>query len=59
MKNRAAIPALAALIKDESTDGDTRWTAVESLGRIVRKRFLAQPEPVAAAVTWLNRHPRG
>jgi hypothetical protein len=44
--------------QDESTDGDTRWTAVESLGRIVQKRFLAQPEPVAAAVTWLKRHPR-
>jgi hypothetical protein len=58
MRNRGAIPALAALIEDESTDGDTRWTAVESLGRIVQKRFLAQPEPVAAAVTWLKRHPR-
>ena len=56
MKNRAAIPALAALIENENTDGDTQWTAVESLGRIVRKRFLARPEPVAAAVEWLKQH---
>jgi hypothetical protein len=56
MKSPAAIPALAALIQDESTDGDTRWMAVESLGRIVRKRFLAQPQPVSAALEWLRQH---
>jgi hypothetical protein len=57
MKNRAAIPALAALIENENTDGDTRWTAVESLGRIVRKRFLAQPQPISAALEWLKTRP--
>jgi len=58
MKSPAAIPALAALIQDESTDGDTRWMAVESLGRIVRKRFLAQPQPVSAALEWLRQASR-
>ena len=53
LRNRAAIPALAALIEDEDADGDTRWTAVESLGRIVRRRFLDKPDPVAAARDWI------
>lgn len=39
LKNRAAIPALAGLIRSKDTDGDTRRCAVESLGKIVRKRF--------------------
>jgi HEAT repeat protein len=53
LRNRAAIPALAALIEDEDADGDTRWTAVESLGRIVRRRFLDKPDPVAGARDWI------
>jgi HEAT repeat protein len=55
-KNRIAIPVLADLIRNEATDSDTRWTAVESLGRIVRRRFLDQPEPVTAALEWLDKH---
>jgi HEAT repeat protein len=54
LRNRAAIPALAALIEEEDVDADTRWTAVESLGRIVRRRFLAKPDPVAAAQDWIT-----
>ena len=53
LRNRAAIPALATLIEDEDVDGDTRWTAVESLGRIVRRRFLGKHDPVAAAKDWI------
>ena len=53
LRNRDAIPALAALIDDEDIDGDTRWTAVESLGWIVRRRFLDRPDPVAAARDWI------
>ena len=53
LRNRAAIPALAAVIDDEEADGDTRWTAVESLGRIIRRRFLDKPDPVAAARAWI------
>jgi HEAT repeat protein len=58
-KNRAAIPILADLIRDDATDGDTRWTAVGSLGRIVRRRFLDQAQPVQAALEWLNKHENG
>ena len=39
LRNRRALPALAALVEDEDGDGDTRWTAVESLGHIARRRF--------------------
>lgn len=53
MGNRRAIPALAALIRDEDADGDTRWTAIESLGRIVRKSFLRREDPMQAARDWL------
>ena len=54
LRNRLALPALVALVEDEATDGDTRWTAVESLGKVVRRRFLAQPDPVAAARDWIT-----
>jgi hypothetical protein len=55
-RNPIAIPVLADLIRNEATNIDTCWTAVESLGRIVRRRFLDQPEPVAAALQWLGKH---
>jgi hypothetical protein len=57
LKARQAIPVLAAIIRDPSQDGDTRWTAVESLGLIVRRRFLDQKEPLQAAIAWLAKHP--
>ncbi|MEH1055987.1 HEAT repeat domain-containing protein [Micromonospora sp. CPCC 206171] len=56
LKNRAAVPALAALIRSDNTDGDTRDCAVESLGKIVRRRFHKQDDPVAAATAWLDKH---
>lgn len=55
--SRKAIPVLASIIRDAMADGDTRWTAVESLGMIVRKRFLQQERPLQAAIAWLDRHP--
>ncbi len=55
-KNRVAIPVLADLIRNDTTDNDTRWTAVESLARIVRRRFLNQAQPVQAALEWLAKH---
>jgi hypothetical protein len=59
LKSRVAIPVLADVIRNEATDGDTRWTAVESLGRIVHRRFLNQAQPVQAALEWLDKHYRG
>ena len=56
MKNRSAIPTLAKFIRDENTDEDTRWTAVESLGRIVHRQFLRQKEPIQVAIAWLDKH---
>ena len=55
LRNRAAVPDLAAIIVDESQDGDTRWTAVEALGKVVRRRFLAQPYPLGAALEWIGK----
>ncbi|HMF13251.1 MAG TPA: HEAT repeat domain-containing protein [Gemmataceae bacterium] len=57
LKNKKAIPSLATIIRDAATDGDTKWTAVESLGLIVRKRFLKQENPVQSAMAWLASHP--
>ena len=56
-RNRKAIPSLAAIIQASGTDSDTRYTAVESLGRIVRKRFMKQENPVEAAKAWIASHP--
>lgn len=55
MKSQRAIPVLARVIEDEAADPDTQSTAVESLGRIARQRFLAHADPVAAARDWLRR----
>lgn len=56
LRNRIAIPVLADLIRNSAADGDTRWTAVESLGSIVRRRFLNQSDPVKAALEWLDKN---
>ena len=56
MKNIKAIPILAEFIFDPATDGDTRWTAIESLGKIVRKRFLKKEDPELAARVWLQKN---
>ena len=57
LRSRKAVPALAAVIQDESADGDTRFGAADSLGRIVQRRFDKQPDPVAAALAWISAHP--
>jgi hypothetical protein len=59
LRSRRAIPALAAIIRDEAADGDERWTAVESLGKIARRRFFKQSDPIEAAVVWLKKHASG
>jgi HEAT repeat protein len=56
-KSRKAIPLLAKIIRNQREDLDTRWTAVESLGLIVRRRFLNQTDPVQSAIDWLAKHP--
>jgi hypothetical protein len=58
LKNKKAVRSLAAIIRDAAADDDTKWTAVESLGLIVRKRFLKQENPVEAAMAWLDSHPQ-
>ncbi len=57
LKSRMAIPALAGIIRDVAQDHDTRWTAVESLGAIVRRRFTDKEDPIKAALDWLAKHP--
>src|SRR5262245_5137739 len=57
LKSRKAIPALAEIIRDAAQDQDTRWTAVESLGSIVRRRFIEKEDPIAAVLDWLAKHP--
>ena len=56
LRSRRAIPILAAIIRDEAADGDTRFTAVESLGKIVRRRFFKQSSPIEATLDWLKKH---
>jgi HEAT repeat protein len=56
MRSRKAIPALGALIRSKEADRDTRWTAAESLGRIVRRRFDKSSDPIEAALAWLTSH---
>jgi hypothetical protein len=55
LKAEAAIPALARLIRDDGTDGDTQFGAAHALGRIVGERF-SRDRPVEEARTWLDRN---
>lgn len=52
-----SVVALAAVLQDESADGDTRFGAAEGLGRIVGRRFDKQTDPIAAALSWISAHP--
>jgi HEAT repeat protein len=54
-RRKEAVPALEGILRDPSADGDTRHTAAEALGHVVRRRFDRQPDPLAAAVEWLDR----
>lgn len=54
MKNKKAIPALAALVRDTSLNGDSRWEAALALGRLARKRFDKRSDPMTAAMEWLD-----
>jgi HEAT repeat protein len=56
LRDRRAIPALAALIRAPGADGDTRHTAAQSLGRLVRRRFDKTGDPVPEALRWLDEH---
>ena len=53
----AAVPAIAKVLRDATTDGDTRHAAAEALGKIVRRRFDKQQDPIEAALAWLDAHP--
>lgn len=56
MRDRRAIPSLARIIRQPDADGDTRWGAIESLERIVRRKFTTKPDAVREAVRWLDAH---
>ena len=59
LKNRKAIPALATVLRNPDADGDTKSIAVDSLGKIVRRRFDKKPEPLQAALEWLSKNGQG
>jgi len=55
LKSRDAIPVLAKFIRDEKEDGDTRWEAAVSLGKIAHKRFDKDGQnAVESATEWLK-----
>jgi hypothetical protein len=57
LKSRGAIPTLAKFIRDEKEDGDTRWEAAVSLGKIVHKRFAKDGQnAIENATAWLNQN---
>jgi hypothetical protein len=57
LKSRDAIPSLGAIVRDPQTDGDTLSLAIESLGKVVRRRFDRTADPLASAIEWLDAHP--
>lgn len=59
IKSRKAVPVLTTMIRDERENYDSRLNAVESLGRIVGKRFHEQKNPIQAASVWLEKNIAG
>ena len=58
LRTRQAVPLLKRYIVDEQEDGDTRWEAAVSLGRIVGKRFDSKgANAVERALEWLRENP--
>lgn len=55
LKAKTAVPALARLIRDDRTDGDTQFGAALALGRIAGKRFPMGRE-IEEARAWLDRN---
>ena len=59
MKSKWALPTLEKILRDTTADSDTRWTAGESVGRIVRRRFGKSGGSVTdEAIAWLDAHPK-
>jgi hypothetical protein len=56
MRAKEALPALARFVRDWDGDGDTRWTAIQSLEKIARRRFDREEDPQQAAIAWLDSH---
>ena len=56
MENRKAIPALAKVVRNSAMDNDSRWLAMQNLGRLVRRRFDKGTDPMDAAIQWLDGH---
>lgn len=56
LRAKSAIPKLIEIIEDADADGDTRFCAMESLGKIVRRRFLDRDDPEIAVKDWIARH---
>ena len=56
MRSRKAIPMLARIVRDGPGDQDTRWTAADALGDIVRRQFGKQGDAIEAAIAWLDEH---
>jgi HEAT repeat protein len=57
LRSRDAIPVLAKFIRNDQEDGDTRWEAAVSLGKIVHKRFAKDGQnAIENAMAWLNQN---
>lgn len=53
LKDKRALPVLAELLRDPTTDGDSRSLLIEAIGRIARRRFDRKPDPEVAALEYL------
>jgi HEAT repeat protein len=59
MKSKRALPTLERILRNATADSDTRWTAGESVGRIVRRRFgKSGGSVIDEAIAWLDAHPQ-
>jgi HEAT repeats len=57
LRARQVLPALARILSSREDDRELQWNAAEAVGRIVRRSFMRRPDPVKAALEWLEKQP--
>jgi HEAT repeat protein len=54
--NKKALNILKEVLLDSKADGDTKYTAVESIGKITRNNFIKHKNPTEIALEWLRKN---
>jgi len=54
LKSKKALKKLKQMLLDPEMDGDSKYTAAESVGKIIKCNILKKDDPITYAIDWLN-----